>query len=45
MDWLVFGNRPHKPQPQKIIPEVIKKDEVSRAVKNIKDEELSKPPK
>ena len=43
MDWLVFSNRAHKPQPQKIIPEVIEKDEVSRAIKNIKDEELSKP--
>lgn len=45
MDWLVFGNRAHKPKPQKIIPEVIEKDEVSRAIENIKDEELSKPPK
>ena len=49
MDWLVFGNRPHKPQ--KMTPEAIEKassvanDEVSRAIKNIKDEELSKPPK
>jgi hypothetical protein len=45
MDWLVFGNRAHKPKPQKIIPEVIEKDEVSRAIENIKGEELSKPSK
>lgn len=49
MDWLVFGNRAHKPQ--KMTPETIEKassvanDEVSRAIKNIKGEELSKPPK
>ena len=49
MDWLVFGNRAHKPQ--KMTPEAIEKassmanDEVSRAIKNIKGEELSKPPK
>ena len=47
MDYLVFGNRPHKPQ--KLTPEAIEKassmtrDEVSRAIKNIKGEELSKP--
>jgi hypothetical protein len=43
-DWLVFGNRPHKPK--KIIPDVIKTEQNIDDIKdNIRNEELSPAPK
>jgi hypothetical protein len=44
MDWLVFGNRAHKPK--KVIPEVIKTEPDIDDIKDIiKNEELSPAPK